>query len=123
MVINNYNGHDWDSYDPATVFRTRDNTWYVITDTDTSDSEVFKLDVVREPTSCMEPEYGAPQKIRTLNSGEKVLVFSELEITVGPGCTINTNSKLLTYTTDYSYDWLVDIKTADDCRVKDWREL
>jgi len=124
LVANNYNGHSWSSSDPATVFRTRDNTWHVITDTDTENSEVFKLDVVREPTSCMEPEYGAPQKIRTLNSGEKVLVFSDIEITVGPSCTINTNSKLLIYGTDWGSNyWLLDIKTADNCRIKDWREL
>lgn len=122
LVANNYNGHSWSSSDPATVFRTRADEWYVITDTDASWGEVFRLDVVREPTSCMEPEYYAPSRVRSLSSGEKVLVFSDVEITVGAGCTISTNSKVLVYAADYE-NWLIDIKTAETCRVKDWREL
>jgi hypothetical protein len=123
LSANNYNGHSWRSSDETTVFQNSAGEWYAITDTDTSDSEVFQLDVRSEPSSCMEPNYGRPEGISTDRSGDKVLEFKEVEITVGSGCEMDASSRLLVYQTDYQYDWLVDINTAETCRVKSFEEL
>jgi hypothetical protein len=123
LSANNYNGHSWRSSDETTVFQSSAGEWYAITDTDTSDSKVFQLDVRSEPSSCMEPNYGRPEGISTDRSGDKVLEFKEVEITVGSGCDMDARSRLLVYQTDYQYDWLVDINTAETCRVKSFEEL
>ena len=123
LSANNYNGHSWGSSDETTVFQTSAGVWHVITDTDTPDSEVFQLDVRSEPDSCMEPSYGIPEGVSADRSGDKVLEFTDLEVTVGSGCDMDTGSKLLAYQTDYSYEWLVDINNAETCRVKSFEEL
>ena len=123
LSANNYNGHYWRSSDETTVFQTSAGAWHVITDTDTPDSEVFQLDVRSEPNSCMEPSYGRPEGIATDRSGNKVLEFTDIEITVGSGCDMDASSRLLVYQTDYQYQWLIDINTAETCRVKSFEEL
>ena len=123
LSANNYNGHRWYSSDETTVFQTSAGKWYVITDTDTGDSDVFQLEVLSEPNSCMEPNYGRMEGFSTDRAGNKVLEFDELEITVGSGCDMDVGSKLLVYQTDYSYDWLVDVNNAETCRVKSFEEL
>ena len=96
----------------------------MITDTDTPDSEVFQLDVRSEPDSCMEPSYGRPEGVSTDRSGDKVLEFTDLEVTVGSGCDMDAGSKTFGSTRLItSYQWLVDINTAETCRVKSFEEL
>lgn len=123
MIINNYNGKYWRGGDETIVFRTRSNNWYVITEHGSPDSDVFELDVVKRPKSCMEPPTATPERVRTNASGDKVLVFRDGEITVKSSCALTTKSKLVAYNSNYEHTYVIDVKTANSCRVKELKEF
>lgn len=118
LILNNYSGRYWDDDEQHTVFKTTSGRWYTIEEDKSFGSEMYRLDVTTEPTSCFEADYETVTDRRMNSSGDRVLVFgNDGEITVRSGCEIDKNSPI-TYYEPSAYGgevMLVDLKTADSC--------
>ena len=120
MVLNNYNGLTWDDDEQHTVFKTTSGRWYTIEEDQSFGSEMYRLDVTAEPSSCFEADYLTVTDRRVNSSGQRVLVFgNEGEITVRSGCEIDKNSPVTYFEPSPFGDevTLVDLKTAESCSV------
>ena len=110
LEANNYKGDYWFASDEYMVFETASGKWYTIKE----ESELIRLDVLAEPTSCFEAEYITVRNTGTDNAGKKLLIFDEGEITVNNSCPISSGDKLSGYR-DYSGAYLVDLLSARQC--------
>lgn len=120
LVLNNYSGRYWRDGTQHTVFKSTIGRWYTIEEDDAYGSEMYRLDVITEPTSCFEADYATVTDRKVNSKGQRVLVFGEDgEIAVRGGCEIDTNSPVTYYEADRFSDdvRLVDLQTAESCDV------
>ena len=122
LETNNFAGDSWSSSDEHVVFETLSGRWYTIK----NDEEMFQLDVLAEPTSCFDYNYGLVREVKAKSSGNKALVFSGGEITVSSSCPIGLDSKVGAYgTSDIIYGdrlYIVDLLYAQTCKVESYEE-
>ena len=116
LELNNVTGRHWSSSDEHMVFKTSAGKWHTIEE----QSELYRLDVTKEPDTCFEYEYSTVTDSHNNSQGQKVLIIGdEGEIVVRGGCSIDTGSPLAWYEDWPSPAHLVDLLTAESCEVLD----
>ena len=126
LVVRNNQGAFWSTSDEHIVFKTETSRWYSII----NQEEKERLDVVEEPESCFEADYGEVVGVRN-RQGEKVLSLAgspggtaELEAVVSSTCDFVVGTPWQAYENGFpARSYVVSLRTADSCRVTEVIEL
>ena len=115
LELNNNSGQSWYTSDEHIVFKTASGRWYTIDD----EMDFYRIDVTREPDSCFEYDGGEVLETQTSTNSEKVLVLSGGKITVSTACRITVGDQIGWYEPMFENGYVIDLLTADQCRVID----
>lgn len=126
LVVRNNQGWTWSSGVEHTVFKTELGRWYSIIDS----KELERLDVVEEPDSCFEADDAYVVDTYDL-LGDEILQIAntsdgnpKLEVKVSPSCGLEVGTPVWFYESGYPVvSWIVSLRTAESCRIKDYLEL
>ena len=114
MQVNNYDGRSWGSDDSHLVFKTVSGKWYTLEEK----NEIYRLDVISEPTSCFVPDFY--EVIDKYAGGDYGYI---LETTGGnaqieEGCGINVGAQVYSFVAKYtSQYYLLDLLTNTNCKI------
>ena len=115
LELNNNSGQYWYTNDEHIVFKTASGRWYTIDD----EMDFYRIDVTREPDSCFEYDGGQVLETQISTNSEKVLVIRGGKITVSTACRIKVGDKIGWYEPMFENGYVIDLLTADQCRVID----
>ena len=115
LELNNYDGRYWSTDDSHLVFETTSGNWYTIE----NEQELYRLDVIAEPTSCFAYDYGLVIDTYPIDSEHKALVLEGGKIAVRSSCYMSVGTKLAAYQENFLTAYVVDLKTAQQCEALD----